>query len=308
MSFLIYLSICTHDVFSCVLIFGHSVSHIDKSKVVIDLPQYIHDLRGCGRIRHELWDCIESLVGLSRIFASRREIYLCIPTICSAKEVAQGPLVLWLSETFHLQNVFTQIPPPLLRHANATFLRPLDTDSTDSTDTSQLYIWVQGRLGNFFLDLANGLAAALQLGKSGVIFLPGFEISKQTILEMTTLFERPILNSLLSLEIGEIGETDEFQSLEHREEMLLWRRSFRRSFRRCVSDHVIGGSLVSASTPWATTPFGTHQGSFRSCSLPLPFRRRQYANQHSQPRSAHENVSKTIFFHNFLPCLALSCT
>ena len=103
MSFLIQVSICTNDVFSCVLIFGHSVSHIDKSKVVIDLPQYIHDLRGCGRIRHELWDCIESLVGLSRIFASRREIYLCIPAVCSAKEVAQGPLVLWLSETFHLQ-------------------------------------------------------------------------------------------------------------------------------------------------------------------------------------------------------------
>ena len=222
---------------------------------MIDLPQYIHDLRGCGRIRHELWDCIESLVGLSRIFASRREIYLCIPAICSAKEVAQGPLVLWLSETFHLQNVFTQIPPPLLRHANATFLRPLHGD----TDTSRLYIWVQGRVGNFFLDLANGLAAALQLGKSGVIFLPGFEISGQTVLEMTTLFERPVLNSLLSPEIGET---------EHRS-------NWRRSFRRCVSDHVIGGSLVSASTPWALTPFGTHQGSFRSCSLPLPFRRRQ---------------------------------
>lgn len=253
--------------------------HIDKlhkSKVVIDLPQYIHDLRGCGRIRHELWDCIESLVGLSRIFASRREIYLCIPAICSAKEVAQGPLVLWLSETFHLQNVFTQIPPPLLRHANATFLRLGDTDS----DTSQLYIWVQGRLGNFFLDLANGLAAALQLGKSGAIFLPGFEISRETILEMTTLFERPILNSLLSLEIG---ETDgERQSLEHRDVLNLWRRS-RRSFRReCASDHVIGGSLVSASTPWATTPFGTHQGSFRSCSLPLPFRRRQVTYQANQ--------------------------
>lgn len=305
MSFLIYLSICTNDVFSCVLIFGHSVSHIDKSKVVIDLPQYIHDLRGCGRIRHELWDCIESLVGLSRIFASRREIYLCIPTICSAKEVAQGPLVLWLSETFHLQNVFTQIPPPLLRHANATFLRPLDTDSTDSTDTSQLYVWVQGRLGNFFLDLANGLAAALQLGKSGVIFLPGFEISRQTILEMTTLFERPILNSLLSLEIR---ETDEFQSLEHREEMLLWRRSFRRSFRRCVSDHVIGGSLVSASTPWATTPFGTHQGSFRSCSLPLPFRRRQYANQH---RTVNQDLRMKMWVNPFFSttsCPVLPCS
>ena len=56
-------------------------------EVTVDLPCYVHDLRGCGRVRRDLWSSIDELKSaLAPTLPFRREVHLCIPSACRASE------------------------------------------------------------------------------------------------------------------------------------------------------------------------------------------------------------------------------
>merc|ERR1712046_198345 len=65
----------------------------------------------------------------------------------------------------------TRLPAPLPRHVNFSMS---NLNATFPSNGIGLHRWVfikaMGRLGNFLMDVANGLAAAIQMGRRGVIF------------------------------------------------------------------------------------------------------------------------------------------
>ncbi|CAJ1349562.1 unnamed protein product, partial [Effrenium voratum] len=221
--------------------------------VTVDLPRYVHDLRGCGRVRRDLWSSIDELKSaLAPTLPFRREVHLCIPSACRASEVAAGPVVLWLAHGWQLKGAMSQLPPPALAHANVSI--PSGTQHSE-----WLHVRTQGRLGNLLMDLANGLAQAARLGKRGVVLHRGFELSAAA--------GRNDGRELLGDLFGEKLELD----LSAEDRRLLFRRS-----TRCGVD-VASAGLVSAATHrwhWSFSAWGNLEGAFQSCALHLALRRR----------------------------------
>ncbi|CAE7445814.1 HPSE [Symbiodinium sp. CCMP2592] len=228
--------------------------------VLLDVPRYIHDLRGCGRVRRDLWGPTGELTRrLVCAFPARRLVYLCLPTAsCSPPEVAAGPVVLWMAWIFGARQALENLPSPRLLHANASFERRLPRNLPRD---AWIHVRVQGRLGNLLLDLANAMAVAVQTNAQGVVLSRGHH-----------LFSRPgeVLPGLL----GELLEVPlpVPESIRRDANVVASLRKLQRTAQGTGAPSQTAG--VSAATVWSRSSLGTGEGSFLSSKLTLPLRRR----------------------------------
>lgn len=242
----------------------------EMRRVILDIPRYVHDLRGCGRHRRDIWRHIEMIhhkMELQSVFRQPRGLHMCLPAQqCNPSEAAGGPVVLWLSYAFNLHEALFYLPPPLRAHANVslheTSARSRNRDlfslcPEPRISTSMVHVRLNGRLGNILLDLANGLVAALQTGRRGVVIEPGASGTLEIASAAADLFGS-LIGSVLEVPPG-IREDPEVRDVVSR------------ARGGCVQDGPM--AAVTMATHWSFDPVRSSCGSVASCAVPLAFRR-----------------------------------